>query len=226
MSLIEMIVINRGSNPAITLEQVGIAASRDKANIGTNFGDSVLRIQVEFLTAGDNTGPGIGGWDGLVSGFVAAVGRPYGPGVAITPSTIGGSQYESRFDIVLSSGNWWVAHNGNWLGYYPGNLFNLIPSSAAEVDWYGEVFDPTPTDWTWTDMGSGLFASFGYGNAAYFKKPYYIDISGIAHWPDGSFNISPNDSTCYTRTNLLSGATPWDRYFYLGGPGGDALGCN
>jgi hypothetical protein len=223
LSILEMAIVDRGPSPATTHEQVGIAVSRDRHI----YLDSVTRLQVEFMTAGDNvTGPQIGGWDPFFSGFVAAAGRPYGPGIALTASTIGGSQYEGALKIQLSGGNWWVAHNGNWLGYYPGSLFNLINSSAAEVLWYGEVYDPTPTNWTWTNMGSGLFASAGFGNASYFRNPYCVASSGISYWANNNTNALPKANACYTRSDLLSGAPPLDRYFFLGGPGGEATGCD
>ncbi len=222
-SLLEMATLCPGTNPSTTLEQIGIAASRDSVN----FGDSIVRLQVEFLTAGDLVGPQKGGWDGIFAGFVPAAGRPYGPGVAIPASEIFGSQQESRFNIQRdSSGNWWVGHNGNWLGYYPGSLFNLINTGSCQVYWYGEVYDPTPTDWTWTNMGSGLFGAQGYGFAAYFRNPQYIGLWGLSTWPDGASNVGPMDPACYTSTNLTTGAAPWERYFYLGGPGGDGFGCN
>ncbi len=223
LSILEMAVVNRGSSPSTTHEQIGIAVTRDRHL----YLDSTLRLQVEFMTAGDNvTGNQVGGWDPFFTGFVAAAGRPYGPGVALTVSTIGGSQYESAFLIQLSSGNWWVAHNGNWLGYYPGSLFNLINTSAAEALWYGEVYDPTPTNWTWTDMGSGQFASTGAGNASYFRNPYCVTPANTSQWADNATNTSPGASACYTRSSLLTGTSPFDRYFYLGGPGGEALGCD
>jgi hypothetical protein len=222
-SVIETATVCPGSNSATTMELVGAATSRD----WKNFGDTVLRVQVEFMTAGDATGPSQGGWDGPVTGFQAAAGRPYGPGIALFPvSTVGGTQYTSRFEILLSGGNWWVSHNGNWLGYYPGYFFDLIPSSGCQAHWYGEVFDPTPTDWTWTNLGSGLFASGGFGQAAYVMTPFYTDPSGVPHWPDGALSAPPSDAACYTRSSLLTGGPGQDRYFFLGGPGGDAAGCN
>lgn len=223
-TLLEMSILNSGPSPSTTHEQVGIAVSRDKVNFG--HADSLVRIQVEFIAMGDQVGNYKGGWDGLVEGFVPAAGRPYPPGTVFTPSTIGGTQYEHQLKIQISGGNWWVAHNGNWLGYYPGWLFDLINTSAAEAHWYGEVYDSTPTNWTWTDMGSGLFASTGYGNASYFRNPYYITPLGSSYWADGAGNALPNANACYTKSNLLSGASPWDRYFYLGGPGGEAPGCD
>lgn len=223
LSLLEMAVVCRGLNPSTTHEQIGIAASRDK-NI---YFDSLVRLQVEFMTAGDQvTGNQIGGWHPFFSGFVASASSPYPIGTVLSVSIIGGSQYEHPFTIQLSGGNWWVGYNGNWLGYYPGSLFDLINVSACEALWYGEVYDPTPTNWTWTDMGSGLFASTGYSNAAYFRNPSYIATSGVVYWADGAANLSPNAAACYTRSNMLSGAAPFTRYFYFGGPGGEALGCD
>jgi hypothetical protein len=161
-----------------------------------------------------------------VKGFVPAAGSPYPTGTVLTKiSEVYGLQYEHSFKIQLFGGNWWIAYNGNWLGYYPGSLFDLITTSAAEVYWYGEVYDPTPTDWTWTDMGSGAFSSFEYGFASYFKNPMYVAPSGTSYWPDNANNGLPNASACYTRSSLITGAAPWYRYFYLGGPGGEAPGC-
>jgi hypothetical protein len=223
LSLLEMAVVCRGPDPGTTHEQVGIAASRDRHI----YFDSLVRLQVEFMTAGDQvTGNQIGGWHPFFSGFIAAAGSPYPVGAVLAVSAVGGSQYEHPFTIQQSGGDWWVAYNGSWLGYYPGSLFNLINVSACEALWYGEVYDPTPTSWTWTDMGSGLFASAGYGNASYFRNPSYVATSGSSYWADGTANLSPNAAACYTRTTMLSGAAPFTRYFYLGGPGGEAPGCD
>jgi hypothetical protein len=121
-------------------------------------------------------------------------------------STVGGTQYESLYQIKFlpdsggTNGNWWVGHNGYWLGYYPGKLFgegpsNLLASNACEVDWYGEVHDSTPETWTWTDMGSGRFASEGWGNAAYFRDPSYVslDAAGTWSWPDSDPSVNSID---------------------------------
>jgi hypothetical protein len=39
------------------------------------------------------------------------------------------------------------------------------------------------------------------------------------------FEMGPRDTACYTRSALMTTSTA-DRIFYLGGPGGDAPGCN
>jgi hypothetical protein len=236
-SLLEMVVGCRDpNNPAGEMwQQIGIAASRDwatKVNGLPDFGGPVLKIQVEFLTAGAKTlGNNRGGWAGIYAGFTP-VSTPTPLNIPIlNPSAIDGPQYESLYDIRLWSGDWWVGWNGSWLGYYSGKLFgtdtsNLLISNACEINWYGEVYDSnaTTTKWTLTDMGSGEFASAGWGKAANFRNPSYTDVSGTFQWPDKANDIATPlyNPACYTKTNLSASQPPWDRFFYVGGPGGDA----
>lgn len=220
-TLLETATTCSGFFPATTLELVGATVSRDMAN----FNDQTQRLRIEFLSAGLLTGNNLGGWDGQVVGFVPYAGRPYGPNIALLPSVLGGVQRESAFVIQNYGGNWWVAHNGNWLGYYPAALFNLITTQSCQAHFYGEVYDPTPLDWTYTDMGTGQFASTGFGLAAYFRNPAYV-INGLDTLLVGPAQAVPSDSFCYSDSLLLSAAAPWNRYFYLGGPGGNAPGCN
>ncbi len=133
-----------------------------------------------------------------------------------------------------STGDWWIAHNGNLLGYYPASLFHQLDKGACRVSWYGEVYDPTPKDWTANNIGSGEFASAGFGYAAYVRDPIYLDSQYIPLYPQDDadpdifrdLSMSPFDTDCYKRSVLSVGASPWSRYLYLGGPGGDAPGCD
>ncbi|UQA59495.1 neprosin family prolyl endopeptidase [Polyangium aurulentum] len=231
VSLLEMAVKCLGSNPEETEELVGVAASRDEHNFrGEGPG---LRLRIEFMSAGPkNAGDEEGGWHGQVTGFVPVIGRPFGPGAVLFESTLGGQQIDSQFQILLHEGDWWIGHQGRWLGYYPGRLFDLMSTSACAVEWYGEVYDPTPADWTWSDMGSGQFGdSNGWQQAAYFRSPYYLDEVGILHMVDDTAvaaYVRPSDPACYTVSSLhINNNDPtWQRYFFAGGPGGDAPGCD
>lgn len=97
------------------------------------------------------------------------------------------------------------------------------------MDWYGEVYaDPAALakieqTWTWTDMGSGQFANAGFGQAANFRNPYYVDLSGKYQWPDNPIDVAGYNPKCYTKTALASLPSPWDMFFYVGGPGRNAL---
>jgi hypothetical protein len=167
------------------------------------------------------------------AGFVPYPNRKYGPGAPVPASALGGTQVEHRIDIFQpASGDWWIAHNTNLLGHYPANLFKMLNGGACRAAWYGEVFDPTPTAWTWNDMGSGQFASVGYPNAAYVRNPRYFDLFYKPWYPiidtDDAW-LKPYVPACYTRSPLFTGFPPWapsDRIIYIGGPGGGAVGCN
>jgi hypothetical protein len=101
---------------------------------------------------------------------------------------------------------------------------------ACETQWYSEVYDPTPTDWTWTDMGSGEFPAAGYGYVSYIRNPTFRDVL-FGPWYPGAGIATFNkkelaETPCYDRTDLMQQSSPWDYVFYFGGPGGDAPGCN
>jgi len=141
-------------------------------------------------------------------------------------SDVGDAYYDSYFEIRNVGGDWWIVHNHNWLGYYPGGLFDMLGYEACEVHWYGEVYDDDPTLWTSTDMGSGRFAAEGLGYAAYFRLPAYIGADGIVQWPDGASPSPDNDPACYSSSGLQNEGVLYDRVVYASGPGGDSAGCN
>jgi hypothetical protein len=228
-SVMEVTVVCDGLDFPNTLEQVGGVVSRDHAN----FRDMETRVHVEFHSQGVKYGPNIGGWDEIRAGFVPFPYRPYGPGEVVPASLPGlGKQQEHRFDIGQDVyGNWWIFHNKNLLGYYPASLFDMLNIAACRSAWYGEVYDPTSEDWTWTDMGSGELAKAGYGYASYVREPIYYDLLDSPFYPidDTEFKttyMGPYNEACYSRDPMTYAAPPWGRYVYLGGPGGDAEGCN
>src|SRR5262245_33639652 len=110
----------------------------------------MLRLQVEFMTAGDGSlGPGKGVWAGTVptDDF-----QPYSStynhvalGLTLTVSLPGMPPVASQFWIRLWNGNWWIAWDGVWFGYYPGELFKFsagFDTGACEALWYGEAYNP------------------------------------------------------------------------------------
>jgi hypothetical protein len=225
--------------PFDPVELIGVALSRDRANSGPNFGDGKTRIHVEYFTQGG--GPGYsgnrkGGWDLKQVGFVPYPARPYDPGVEVKASLFGvGKQQEHRLDIFQAgSGDWWIAHNGNLLGHYPANLFKMLNGGACWAAWYGEVYDETPTQWTWTDMGSGEpDLALGYGYLSYVRNPMFRDYIYSPWSPvdcgdpklTSSCWVKPADPACYTRSPLLTYTAPWNLFFYLTGDGSDSMGC-
>ena len=139
-------------------------------------------------------------------------------------STVGGAQYVVNLRAFHYQGNWWLYLGGgaaaNAIGYYPNSVYHGTPMTVAanEIDYGGEVVGTT----IWPPMGSGQFASTGYGHAAYDKNiSYYPDAT---HFTGATLTPSQPSPRCYTDTTTNnSGVANWGTYFYFGGPGGS--GC-
>jgi hypothetical protein len=62
------------------------------------------------------------------------------------------------------------------------------------------------------------------------KDPAYRDLLNNLVVPidDPLVNLqmTPFVDACYKRATMTTAAPPWGRYLYLGGPGGDAPGCD
>lgn len=142
-------------------------------------------------------------------------------GAQITPTSVtGGSQYESQVRYFFSGGNWWVMFESNWVGYYPGSMYNGGQNTkhAQEITFGTETVGTT----VWPAAGAGEWLYKGYGYAAYQSYMFYYNTSGTPIWDSLTPNIpSPK---CY---NVLGpyygGSGEWNDYFYDGGPGG--TGC-
>jgi hypothetical protein len=200
-SLTEMAVLCADKDDPTTGQLVGITASRDHVNF---FYDDEyaqqLRLQVEFYTQGPNvtgpdeiTGEGRGGWHGAYKpspGFVPKSTTTAFTGGLLQASVVGGPQYEHRFEIQLYQGNWWLAHNDEWFGYYPGSLFMRLQDYSCDLRWYTEVYDNGKVPgWTWTDGGSGEFAAAGFDNVAGQGTAGFVTGYGLLH--DGPYRRHP-----------------------------------
>jgi neprosin-like protein len=76
------------------------------------------------------------------------------------------------------TGDWWIAYQGDLLGYYPAGLFKTSNGGACRSLWYGEVARWKPasaTAWPKTETGSGQFPEVGALYTAYVRNPRYYD---------------------------------------------------
>lgn len=139
-----------------------------------------------------------------------------------------------------SSGSWWLAINGNWVGYYPGSLYGTGDLANAgrslTFDAGGEI--AAPDGLPSLPMGSGSFASAGYQQAAFVANMFYIDGNMKGYYsalPKAQLMVA--DPKCYTLA--LAGVSATDfpgglptgvstiapnpqmsgTSFYMGGPG-------
>jgi len=128
------------------------------------------------------------------------------------PST----QFEYTLGFYFSAGNWWFYLNNQPVGYYPGSIYQGGPLSvgnATEIDFGGE----TVGNGTWPPMGSGAFASGGFGQAAYQRAiQYFPPAGGVAN---ASLSMQQPSPLCYT-IQVSSSADAWGTYFFFGGTGG------
>jgi len=137
-------------------------------------------------------------------------------------SSVGGPQYGFTMQWQYFAGNWWLFLKGagaiEAVGYYPGSVFRggAMATNATASLFGGET---APDGSTWPPMGSGNFASGGFGQAAYQRTIFYLPTTGGSAWSE----LTPVETApaCYTiaYTPASSGSS-WGTHFYFGGPGG------
>jgi hypothetical protein len=154
-------------------------------------------------------------------GFVQYNGQGATLGRAFTTiSTLGGPQYDFTAKFYMFQGNWWLAVNGTWIGYFPGTLYHggQMTKYAQSVQFGSESVGST----VWPGEGSGQWATAGWAKAAYQRNMFYYDQSGNSVITTLTpYTPSP---ACYnTYGPFKNSSADWQVFFYLGGPGGS--GC-
>ena len=135
-------------------------------------------------------------------------------------STVGGPQYEFSAQYHLYKGNWWLAIQGTWIGYYPSAIFKggQLTRNAQKIQFGTESVGTT----VWPAEGSGAWSTAGRNGAAYQRNLFYFNTSGASVWDSlEPVNSSPK---CYSASEpYTSPSSVWTVFFYAGGPGGS--GC-
>ncbi|XP_076917770.1 protein neprosin-like [Bidens hawaiensis] len=139
-------------------------------------------------------------------------------GGSISPvSQMDGTQYDMTISAAVApDGNWWLQHNGDFIGYWPHSWFTSLNEGASEVSWGGEtVNERLNQHHSTTEMGSGCFPINQLGEASYFKNIQVRDAYDKVVAPQ-YIQTSTTNPACYdiiTNFDKKSG-----RYFYFGGP--------
>ncbi len=63
-----------------------------------------------------------------------------------------------EYSIQFYSGNWWISYQYEWIGYFPGTLWNNTFTQTGLVQWFGEV--AASTAYPCTDMGNGQHPAY------------------------------------------------------------------
>uniref|UniRef100_A0A0D9VM19 Neprosin PEP catalytic domain-containing protein n=1 Tax=Leersia perrieri TaxID=77586 RepID=A0A0D9VM19_9ORYZ len=155
-------------------------------------------------------------------GFVQ-VSPSIGIGGRIQPiSLYKGPQYV--IDVLIfkdpKTKNWWLSYGSNNtpIGYWPSSQFSYIKEKGNFAFWGGFVQGPTASSDS-PQMGSGHFASEGFGKAAFVRNILAIK--------DGSnMLVTPNVRRSYPRSDDLRsygvdgfGLNDDGMHVYYGGPG-------
>ncbi|XP_040248902.1 protein neprosin-like isoform X2 [Aegilops tauschii subsp. strangulata] len=144
-----------------------------------------------------------------------------GPGTRIQPSSVyGGLQKVVDIQIFKepTSGHWWVSVNKMPIGYWPGGLFEFIRYKGDFAFWGGQVEGPTAASNS-LQMGSGHFASEGFGKVAFIEGIDIADHKGRFVTPDKSrVEHGSSDHSRYTAGGFEVSKYIGMRIFY-GGPG-------
>ncbi|KAK7367831.1 hypothetical protein VNO80_09849 [Phaseolus coccineus] len=156
----------------------------------------------------------------LCSGFVQTNNR-IAIGAAISPTS---SYAGGQFDISLliwkdpKHGNWWLEFgSGILVGYWPSFLFTHLRDHASMVQFGGEVVNSRQSgSHTSTQMGSGHFASEGFGKASYFRNMQVVDWDNNLV-PLSNLRVLADHPNCYDIQGGINNV--WGNYFYYGGPG-------
>ena len=217
--------LSHGSPAGLQTIEVGWQSYKDL------YGDRLPHLFVYYTTNGyTKHGDNIGGYNRDVKGWVQVSSTIF-PGTTSAPrSTAGGPQFEMHLKVQLWQGNYWVAVNGNWIGYYPASLFraDALGTSPDHVGFWGEIVDSADhTGPTATWMGSGYWSAAGWTFSAYQRSlMFQSDANGTmtAYTPDSVF---ATDTKEYTVDSHPNSGTGWGSYFWFGGPGtGAPLGSN
>lgn len=210
-------------------ELIGIVISVDKRNVfGTNrkrLQDGEARMHIEHARVVNAKVQYV--WDGMDGSFVDNPFRLHQPGEIVPVSILNERSVEHLMAVFqVPTGDWWIAFDGDLLGYYPASLFTMLNSHACGVAWYGEMLSKNLTAPPMTEMGSGLFVEAGLFKSAYVRNPKYYDLSWFGVEPKDEFAMAPYEPLCYNRTAFTYvGAPTNSSLFLLGGPGGKNSGC-
>ena len=133
-----------------------------------------------------------------VCGFEPYAASTVRPGAVLPVGT------SKRFGVQHFDGRWWVAYDGQWLGYFPDSLWSNTFTQAETVQYFGEVSGGS--DPACSEMGTGLPVTSV--EAARFGT---ISLIGATSVP-----LRRNPFNAFYGLQLVS-----DRTFRYGGPAYD-----
>uniref|UniRef100_A0ACD5XGZ5 Uncharacterized protein n=1 Tax=Avena sativa TaxID=4498 RepID=A0ACD5XGZ5_AVESA len=117
-------------------------------------------------------------------------------------SVYNGPQYVINILVFKDpkTNNWWLAYGeeNTLIGYWPSSLFPRLKDKGDFSFWGGYVYGPTASSDS-PQIGSGHFASEGYGKAAFMRNIQIVDNNNKLVTPNKyKVLIGTSDLTKYT----------------------------
>ncbi len=119
----------------------------------------------------------------------------------------------SQYMIQYREGNWWIGYQGEWIGYFPGLLWNGTYTQSGLIQWFGELAAGPGTALPLSSIGNYYPAASGNPNTAQMSQITLFDNAGVLLPATLLFNNT--DSTLYS-----AGAGSGPDSFRYGGHGG------
>ncbi len=189
----------------------------------THYGDWQPHLFVYYTTNGyNNDGDNQGGYNQDVNGWVQ-VSKTIYPGVALTsakkPEDV---KHVIHLKYKLHENRWWLACNGEWVGYYPARLFHLrnpasLESNADHVAFYGEVATEVGPGRSGTQLGIGDSTGDPWRLAAYMRNLRYQSHKGGRMRRYKGKRVSEPSDKPFELITHFDGEKKWGSYFRYGG---------
>ncbi|KAB8098984.1 hypothetical protein EE612_028761 [Oryza sativa] len=136
-------------------------------------------------------------------------------------SVYNGPQYAIKVLIFKDpkTENWWLVYGEEKtaIGYWPSSQFSYMKEMASKALWGGYVQGPTASEDS-PQMGSGHFASEGYGKAAFVRDIQVVNEDNMRVIPN-PVKADPGSTNRRKYTYEYYGHNPNGMHVYYGGPG-------
>jgi Neprosin len=143
-------------------------------------GQQVVEVgwNVDRVTNGDeNTHLFVYHWvDGKATCYNGCDFVPYA-GATIAPGATLAADVIKPFGIQYSAGNWWIAYDSAWIGYFPDKIWNSTFTKGGLVQVFGEIAASSTAPCT--EMGNGKIpddttAAAKFGSVTYVNGPTVV----------------------------------------------------
>jgi hypothetical protein len=92
--------------------------------------------------------------------------------------TLGFKSMKTAYATLKYQGNWWIGYGSEWMGYFPGSLWDGKYTQSGSLEWFGEVAAPSVNLMHYVNTSGGYVdASIGRGNVT---DPSIYDLGSVA----------------------------------------------